>query len=369
MKTKITFLVVSVLCACSMLAQVTITQHSLGPIGSQQIEWTKEFPVPSMIPGSGGSNQYWDFSSLSTNDGSTTVFFRDPQTMPEGAFFPTANYGYEDTLNDFRAYLIVGNDSVLTVGVSSDLGFSNNSTIFERPYELSVLLPMNFGDNVVRDFRREVWEPNLGYIPSNFDSIYLKSTIRQIDTIDGFGNLILPEHGTGIPLSFQCLRKKSWENRIDSSFARDTTNGWIFLNEDVYSQLEYEWYEPFQGKIATAYMAGTTHDTVASITFRDLDYMVRNENANSLNPNIQCFPNPIVDRSQIEFDALFQANFKFQVLDLAGIQQFEMELGILNPGQHRLLIGEGMKQLPDGIYFGILTAEGKTQAILKMLKN
>ena len=369
MKNHLTLYLLLIGLFCTTQAQVTITQHNIGPIGTQITNWDKESPVPAAVPGSSGSNVSWDFSSLSNNDGSHTDFLVDPNSLPEGSQFPTANIAFNEPSLNFRTYMKATPDSVVVVGVSTDIGLQGNSIIWTSG-ELFVKVPMNMNDFFTRSFTREVREVSGSLLPANFDSIYLKSNILLNDTIDGFGSLILPEHGTGAPISFSTLRKVKWEHRVDSSFGRDTTNGWTFLNEDIYSTLIYEWWEPFQGRIAVAEMEQGNLSVVDYISFQDLDITVgiAAKEVERLNFNVS--PNPISSNTKANFYLDHAAKASLQILDIHGKRIIDIQpesVGIV--GQNSISLARAAESLAPGAYFVILQMDHKAIGISKILKN
>lgn len=325
--------------------------------------------MPAAVPGNSGSNVSWDFSSLSNNDGSHIDYLVDPNTLPEGSQFPQANIAYNEPALNFRTYMIATPDSVVVIGMSTDIGLGSNSTIFTTG-ELIAKVPMLMNDIRRRSFVREVWEASGSLLPANFDSVYLKSEIIRNDTVDGFGSLILPEHGTGAPISISTLRKVKWENRVDSSFGRDTTNGWTFLNEDIYSTVVYEWWEPNQGRIAISEMEEGNLSVVDYISFQDLDLTVGLTEKESNNLQFNCSPNPITSSTMANFVLDHAAETSIQILDIHGKRILDIPSENASiVGQNSLSLSKASSSLAPGAYFVILVMDKKTIGITKILKN
>jgi len=212
MKQRFLFLLSLILfTTCQLQAQITLTSADYLQIGDVILQATDS--SATVTPGPAGTNQVWDFSSLTSND-TTRVEGVDPGTTPLADSFPTANLATLIELEGDTAYTFLNITSeriqLLGLGVSLLIeempgAMPANEVIRYNTPRTQAELPVTFGSTFTSDSELE-------YTVEDEDgAITIKQTSTHISTIDGWGNAILPDNVT-----YPVLREQVITNRTDS---------------------------------------------------------------------------------------------------------------------------------------------------------
>ncbi|MBI1838070.1 MAG: T9SS type A sorting domain-containing protein [Flavobacteriia bacterium] len=270
-----------------------------------------------------GSNQTWDFSSLTPSSQVLDTFHSTTQIpflaqIQFGNFAPTkykASYFREATtlplsqltflpvtINNVFQYTRLTADSLTSVGYSmviNDNEIPYKSDTIEKNYEF----PMQYGNTT---FSRGYTKIDMNPV---YDAILIQHRVHSSE-IDGWGSIITP-FGT-----FNALRVKHEINELDSVqitvFGQTT---WIPLQNPL--KRDYEWWTNNQNepilRISTSDFGG--NETISNVQYRDFyrDLSAKVPEINKV--EIAIFPNPTSDFLEVKTNESIQ---KIEIIDLLG---------------------------------------------------
>jgi hypothetical protein len=236
MKKAILILIIGFYISLSAQSQITIDSSDIGSPGDV-ISWVEDTLTSGLTVSAASPNmQTWDFSSLGAT-GNQQVIFSIPSSVPGGSQFPDANLALN--LGGLDVFLEKRQDAIEIIGVSGDLlGQGAIVARFDAPYKL-LSFPGNYGDsyNEQTTFDSTALDIDaIGTDISGVDSVRLERTVLNENTIDAWGEIILP-NGTE-----QVLRIYSKETTTDVATGRSPLLGWvipIFSNTAVTHYYRY----------------------------------------------------------------------------------------------------------------------------------
>ena len=286
------FLLFLMMTSLISMAQITITNDDFIPLNSTLVIAYDTLPDASIVPGSGGANQSWDFSNVAAHDVDTMLTVSPGQT-PLVEFFPESNYASYQTGDSVYIYFNRSSDKVQLLGV----GFTGSDAIIPimnyTPPETLLDFPVNFGDDYTQTFYTDNTmvspNPELGY-----DSIRFKSTTVSRTTVDAYGNITTPLG------SFESLRSKDYQIQYDSVWAMVFGN-WVAVSVTVDTSISYSWWTNDQsiGFMLFSIDMDMESNGVSDVTF--LQNSIQSVKENSV-ASAELFPNPSSDLLNIEFD-------------------------------------------------------------------
>ena len=290
---KFTLLFVSVFAMQALFAQPVLT-NSLNLTIGDTFRSDSYFDVTSIDPGSGGANQTWDFSTISSGTyvAGEGVICVDPATTPFADSSVVANSNIcsrnvNTPNNGTFQYLDCNNTSVnliaiaiLESGSGSFITYTNMATIFEYPF--------TYGDSY-----NDTWEA-LFY---SFDLGYHYNRDSSIVTVeaDAYGAITTPAG------QFQnVLRLKT--TTIDYSWTNYDGTGWI--PNGSFTDIQYQWYAP---NIKVPVMSMSEAEWMPGSYM--VQYLVEHNFPTGINDKVdyklEIYPNPTTDRITIKTDKMF----------------------------------------------------------------
>ena len=325
------FLTLSTLLASSAIANgQTLNNGSSSPtVGETFTQYQDGY----MAPGTTGTGQIWDFSSLSQGTIMTSTYVT-PASTGLAATFPGANLASDDGAGNY-GYYATSSGGFDIVGVYA--GSVSVSIPYQNP-ERILTYPCSYGTS---------WNDNLG---SNFSS--LGTPVTRTGSItgiaDGAGTLIMP-FGTVTNV----LRVKTIEDFSDDVDGLYTVD-YLFTN--------YLFYKPgihlpilsVYDQITTTAGSPSTNQLIVWLDGASIG--IAETPANTI--GIDLFPNPASGSTSLVFsseggglqlevlDAQGRAVRTEQLNDMAiGIERHDMDLGALPAGiyQVRLLAANGQQ--------------------------
>lgn len=263
------------------------------------------------MPGPGGANQTWDFSSL-TIDNTDTLKFTNPNWLGSSAYFPGTNLGiYMGTMNG-SAYLQNTSGFLTVLGQAGDF-FGNGDTVameFKPTGEKIMVWPStyntSFNDSIVLD---ETFDGSM----FGADSVRVKSTILKNVVVDAWGSLITPLD------TFNTLRVFHWAESTDSAWIYSAMGGgWMLIDNSVDTSYTYNWW---------------TNDANIGFPLVEMDYdpatssvlgiswlssvPVQTASINSyVAENINIFPNPAQELVNVQLNPIHYHTI--EVIDITG---------------------------------------------------
>jgi hypothetical protein len=206
------FILAAMFASGALSAQITITQSDFGAIGDTYVVGTRSTDI-LVTPGNGGSNQIWDFRSLSPEN-LDTIYFLSPAGLPGASSFPNANIATES--NDGLFYLRAASNGVFTQGGMVDLNGSLVPAVFQ-PEQTLLPFTSSFNDSFSSVSRFQLafaFPVDTTILGCNIklDSIRNNRHSNLSATFDAWGSIYLAVD------TFAALRSNALEVATDSIF-------------------------------------------------------------------------------------------------------------------------------------------------------
>lgn len=303
-------------------AQITINDtHLVNP--GDIVEQASD-TLPGLITiGSAGTNQTWDFSSLS-EDELDTLFFKNPSTLPGSANFPIANMVLEDTKEDSSWVYLDKNTSglfgigiaLIQQGILQTVDFP--STIITFPSTMGTSYNTN-GSSTLLTLPLGVDPDGPGPLPT-IDSTRVIRTNHVTSNIDGWGDVITP-FGT-----FASLRQIVIEEEIDSTWIY-AGGSWSLIDTAIASLLSIEpveydtsrsarwWTDDLNAKFPLVEMDYNSNGTANDISWLKSSPTVSLQEVKAVS-GISLYPNPATNKVTIENKA--SGSSFVEIIDITG---------------------------------------------------
>jgi hypothetical protein len=342
---KITLLLFLGFLSIISFAQITITNADM-PSSGDTIRLSETFNIQSLDPVLTGTNYSWNFSSLVPNAQRIDTFFSVSSTplayqffFNNGFLYPNHNANFatrgvdigisQVPITEVFNYVKNSSSAYDNVGFGSNISGIPSSTQnipVDREYEF----PMNYNNNHISNAEYGITVPGFGHYGQ---------TLERIDTVDGWGSLILP-NGT-----YNVLRVKSILNKIDTTYIDLVGFGTTIPRPE---EIEYKWLAAGKGlpmlKIVT--VAGN----ITQIDYQDDFVPVGLEEVSGIN-TVVVFPNPAKDYLAIDFKANLSGNLKLNLKDVLGKNNGVIYNKMVRVGNNKLFIDLKQHSLNSGIYF------------------
>ncbi len=309
-------------------AQITVSNNDFVPIGRT---FVMAFDTASRMPGNAGQNQIWNFSNLQSNF-VDTVLVTHPDSTPYSGYFPSANVGfgspssmyYQYFNNSSTAFYLLGMIVVTTPNPPSTSTFIPPSKYFEWP--------VNYLDAFADSCINISIYPSIG--PNGTDTSKYVSHYKEQNSVDAWGTITTPA-GT-----FNCLRQKKIQARIDSSWFFDSQAGtWSFMNTYSDTTVFYDWVS---NSTSAGFILAEISYFKSSNTYSGV-YWMKNMMAGIEEPGnlqtISVYPNPCSDILMVQTSR----RSLIELWDTKGILLRKWE-------QTSLLHSTDISSLSDGIY-------------------
>lgn len=292
------------------LAQPTITQSDLPVAGTVWIMANNNSFSGSIL--AGGSNQTWDYTSLTNNQTDTTAFLSVVGT-PYVDSFPSATTVTYDPSDTSWEYLTSNSSGFYLNG-----GVSNGGYLKFTPPVLYVPVPSTYTDSTKSTSRMVIDTSEIegsDTIPGQF--------ILNISTkvvTDGWGTLKLPS-GT-FP---NTLREKVTTITTDSILVEVTPGNYIFFTKISSQTVTYRWLrDGGSGSSLLLTIDADSSGTVAHTSQYYLaDYVLSTKDIAVIqNNSLHVYPNPASDNVHFDLQGTKSENGVIKVYNSIG-QQIE----------------------------------------------
>ncbi len=344
MKKVILISVFSLMAICSF-AQIIVTDNDM-PAANDTIRLSTTFDIQGLDPALTGTNYSWNFSTLTPNAQRIDTFFSVSSTPFAYQFFFNNGIVYPNHKASFalrgvdigipqvpitEVFDYVKNSSTAydNVGFGSQINSIPSSTQnipVDREYEF----PMNYNDDHTSNSAYGITVPGFGFYGQS---------LERIDTVDGWGSLILP-NGT-----YNVLRVKSILNKIDTTYIDLISLGTTIPRPE---EIEYKWLAAGTGlpMLKVVMVAGN----VTEIEYQDDFVAVSIEENRTIN-DITIFPNPAKNYLTIDFNATISGNLKVSLKDISGKDVGLVYNKFINTGENKLILNLVEHSITPGIYF------------------
>ncbi len=337
----------------ALFSQISITSSDiLKPVGYQfALEYNVMGPITVDV-GNSGPNETWNFTSYDLPE-MVSGEIVDPAGTPFAADFPTANLCYmdmEETADaEAYSYMNVTSSMWSFLGVGVTAPETSYVNVYDPPQQTP--LPIDYLDTYVHTF--EYGDTIAGFIFHTLN--------RSHTTVDAWGSMTIPM-GT-----FDILRTMSYDTTI-STIGVDP-----FVFVDTTTSIDYGWLgkDPlFVANVSS--MEGETNPD-----FTEADWVERARGAVGIDDDEpgsriptafmlgQNFPNPFNPRTDISFQVAedVTGQVDLSIYSLRGTKVRTLVSGALEPGTYSVTWdgrSDRGENLPSGVYFYRLTAEGES---------
>ncbi len=319
----------------SSIAQPTITGPGVNfIIGETLITYNGAY----VSPGSSGTNQTWDLTSISSTS-TLSCNFVAPSSTSYGGSFPNANIAAATTNSSNIGYYLL-NSSVMQNNGSR----GNNITLAYSDPEDLLRYPMTYNKTF-----SDTWSTQF----VNQSYLYYREGTTTV-TADGYGTLITPE-GT-----FQdVLRVHILQSYQDSTY----------LDYDpfiiTYTNSQYLWYkEGIHFQLASIYtLTSSFGQTYSGASWSDNNVGI--ENYSNLITSCSLYPNPVSNNLNIDLSLVKNQDLEINIINSIG--QTINKSGLIKGNIGDNSINLNLENLPEGIYLALISSEGKnilTQRII-----
>ncbi|MBI4947364.1 MAG: T9SS type A sorting domain-containing protein [Bacteroidetes bacterium] len=195
-------------------------------------------PAGGIVPGSSGSAQTYDFSTLNSHLTSTSAYIA-PASGLNGSSYPMSNVCmHQDTM---YVYLDSSSTKVDMWGLAGNLlqNGADNAQVYSNPQTVITfpsILSSSFTDTAEYDSSFPYMDYYMGFW---VDSLRKKETIITTSTMDGAGTVITPNR-----TYTSCLRQNVLKHSVDSTWAKIVVGGlhyWINLTGDTSNTQSYSY--------------------------------------------------------------------------------------------------------------------------------
>lgn len=299
------------LLACASLglaafAQPTLTQTSIGPLGTTFYMAIADTFPGGISPGSAGASVLYDFSTVGNND-SDTIWMLDPVDTPYANDFPTSNFVVkQSSLNGGYLYGQLTSTYFDVVGIAGDiLGNGSPVIVPQTPPSRIAGFPTTFGSSYTGttqiDFKIDASSFGIPFV----DSARFKNVADRMSVADGWGDLRIPS-GTHANV----LRVNQTISQIDSIWIHSAFTGWALFQDSSYTDSTFTWWDESTGYyLAELEFLGGAPNAMTYFSSVAVASPAPVEQAFAL------YPNPA---DQFLVISTTQAEGQLQLLDLAG---------------------------------------------------
>lgn len=346
-----------VLISCfGLSAQISITSEDLlNLIGKTQV-LDQDSSIISIDLGASGANQIWDHRNIAFQAAfSITASFEGIVSNPFANDFSSANLVQHNTndLIDGDQYLFYKVEPDKFTGLGDAFNFTTGGMDFDQIDQgetLEAPLPLTIGEewnSIVNDTFSQA-----GITIINYDS--------TVNLVDGWGTLRLPLG------DFECLRIKS------KSYCTTTTEFGGNSTSETDSEITYVWLSKSNFILSTV-----SHENAEEENFTNSEFYSRISSVSgstSLKDQlaiegvaVKLFPNPFIDRINIEIELDRDMPLKVEIIDLNQKSLSTLIDGQLRKGLHNLAWHD-REQISAAHYFiKIITPQGVVmRPIMKM---
>jgi hypothetical protein len=317
----------------TILAQITVTNATIAPVGTSWTYHSDAGMVGVQIP-PGGSNQTWNEPTHSFGFHYPTQFV-NPSSTPYSADFPSATHCVNTTIGGGGswAYMEIAGSEFKQLGYGQNI--AGQPVVHYNPTSLIMPVPLTYPHSPWT----RVYQYEIEVIPG------FVSTIRDsaVITLDGWGTLTT-QYGT-----FQVLRT------LEQHWRTEWLNG---QNPTYHQSVSYAWFDE-RGITILSYTnpSDSINFTTASIVEAEISPSSTERISSSVPENFQLaqnYPNPFNPNTKIQFSIPEQKFVTLEVFNALGEKVSLLISQELNAGIYEL--DWNAKGLQSGIYFYTLTA-------------
>lgn len=295
MKRLVLFSLMIVLAGVSAFSQISIYDYDIAATGATFEQ--RSDTMPSVTPGSAGTSQTWNFSSLASHD-TMSYTAKNPATLPLGNRFTQANIALNEDGSANSFFFNKSTNSLISVGFTADY-MGNGDTVclvFSIPDTM-----LTFPSTYNSDFTTNVFGDTRSHVNISIDTSYMGTPVTvpvdsvriihhalKTSVIDAWGNLTLPNG------MVPALRQNTYETSIDSIYAYinmpPVMQGWYYYQSFRDTIQQYNWWTKYAGNAIVSMNCNPTSGMVTKVDWLYFDDLGMNQTPE--NPEVMIYPNP-----------------------------------------------------------------------------
>jgi hypothetical protein len=312
---------------CSTQAQITVNSENV-VVAGDLVEQAHDTIPNGITIGAGGTNQTWDFSSLS-QDELDTLFFLNPSSLPGNTDFPSSNLAMQESRDDSSWIYLTKNASSLSIDGLAQLQQGGAVQAIDLVSTI-ITFPSTMGTSYASTWNGILLVTPVGFDPDGpgpnetIDSLKITRKSSLSSNIDAWGNVTTPL-GT-----FASLRQIVADETIDTTWTASGGSGeWEIIDPATAAmfnmdQIAYDttrtarwWSDDANAKFTLVEMDYEANETVNSIDWLKATpaAVTINESIHA-NANVSLFPNPAKNKTTITTSLTGNNNLK--IFDVAG---------------------------------------------------
>lgn len=324
------------LMASPAFAQINITQNDVAPIG-RKFAVAGDMTLVNIAPGSAGSSQTWNLSTLSA-DLIDTISVVDPLSTPYAFEYPNANIAMVTSYQQYSFGKLTANGFEISAQRDGMFGMGD---VHYLDADRVIELPLHFGDQysdtVISYTKLPMgYDPGIGQV---VDSVRITTTIHETSVADGQGTCITPLG------SFAALRVNTLGH--NNQLVEYLINGqWTVESNTFDSTRTYAYWASGVGMPLAELTVELGNNTVIDASWV-ADYAATVGLGQTLPPMVfSVYPSPASD--VVNMEGKTDGNSQLHIYDVAG-----RELRRETLGAERTTIG--VSDLSTGVYFYLVT--------------
>lgn len=296
-------------------SQVSLNASMAPPVNTTIIYNDANVPNPPFIFGKSGTNNTWDFASITAWPGAEdTTYVISPSAIPLGSAFPSATHcTYEDGTGTSYTMMQINSSGINFLGSVSDLsGSGNYMAVVANPPLVAMAFPYTYGSSGNGTSVVQIFTTGAAIGQPSVDSVHYKSTITGQRDVIAAGNMILPS-GT-----LPAMLERSINSSIDTLWMKGaiTLNQWIIAPNFPQTSLDSSFYWYTNQSLLPYAHALYDNTGLHDVNFYKATISGIAEHENSLSANV--YPNPVTDVLHLNIAENFQGNHEISIYNSCG---------------------------------------------------
>ncbi|TND08231.1 MAG: hypothetical protein FD123_2486 [Bacteroidetes bacterium] len=272
-------------------AQITITQADIAPLYTVLQE--ARDTMPTVLPGSAGASQTWNFAALN-NHLLDTLTFTLPQFTPYDTTFPNANMAIirrSQGVDSYNYAILSANDMQIAGGAADPLGTGTNIALAYANPEMFLDFPTTYNTSYTdtaggtTQFYYGI-DPGIGFV---IDSVRVHTRVLKNSDVDAWGSCTTPL-GT-----YNVIRQNTMRTQYDTIdiYALGFWQDGFFMQED--SARTYTYWANSLGYPVVELTDDQNLGNITSATWTQSQPAQTNISDPVMSGSIRLYPNPASD--------------------------------------------------------------------------
>jgi hypothetical protein len=308
MKRNLLLVFVLIFCSGAMMSQITINSTNIVDVNDVVINAHDSTPDLSIVPGTAGASQTWDFSALNTHFYDSMAFMLPALTPYDTSFTGDNMAAYMDDFSGY-GYFFKSSSEMQTIGIVGDvMGTGSPMEIHINPSETIMYFPFDYLDSFIDTSGMEMI----------MDTVKMEQITYKTVTADAWGTMTTP---TG---TYDVLRLYTEKIEIQEIFMW-VVAVWVPVYNTSDTTYSYEWWTDDVNARFPVCSFDWNPDSMAvdgEVEFLYLNYLYTKQ-SEMLN-NVNVYPNP--STGMINFTG--ENISTVEIVDLSGVEVYAKSFAI-----------------------------------------